>query len=704
MSFEIDQNKLASPPLKSDQEAITSFWGSYKWPFKTYNRYTQLEGLEQTADETRSMARALRFITQATELGLSIDGGLGWLSGPDVNQRVVQRSEKMSVFGESKFVAEPPLREMRAAQTAANRFESRPSPYATFERMLQEAAGRGENLEPSPRLLLESEELPLLPDSTATPTHPNLFTQPLHGENHLHPAHIEHVYTSWRRMRRRGAAGSYTFNSAAVTTEDNELTPLSDDEDNDDAGTGIAALFVRSADEKAGKSKESSSFKPNDLTTAQREMLLEMEWAQNAFMQSWVIAVVDNRSTFSNIETLTIARLPRRHLSILRRSDFWNALPGLKKVSLAVIPDWRDVKKDETTWVQDNKIPPSQSVSIAFQILHEQISSRKSITSLHFEWIGGGEYAPGLFARNQHVMPAPVVAQASFMVNRAHYHAILALPYIEHLSFKNCWFSPHIMARFLFPLKQSALQSITFDSVSLTAGVPQHAQPNAITQLGMIQNAVNIAGHMPFNNAGPPHGPVIGAIGLGFGMPPQNAPQNGAQNAVNPAPATNPPDWLQTPRSGSWLEIIDYLSPGRTLAEARSERNLDLEPPFRTPMKVSKLKFTSCGYVRLPLDFDQNAIDGPHQANNQSASTVKRMNDIESVMMKPLDPYLGVIVNNVPFAETLAIDNLWNFQWGWKMSRPGLWQDAVLDGVADPGKLRFSGIIEAAAAPSSNRQ
>ena len=74
MSFEIDHEKLASPPRKSDQEVLISFWGLYRWPFKTYNRYSQLEGLEQTADETRTMAKALKYINTAKELGLSIGG------------------------------------------------------------------------------------------------------------------------------------------------------------------------------------------------------------------------------------------------------------------------------------------------------------------------------------------------------------------------------------------------------------------------------------------------------------------------------------------------------------------------------------------------------------------------------------------------------------------------------------------------------
>src|SRR4051794_22278198 len=118
MSFEFEESKLANPPVKSDQEAITSFWGIYRWPYKRYNRYAQLEGLEQTADETRTMAKALETIKKAKELGLSIDGGLGWLAGPDINQRVLERREKLVVFGEPNFV--PESRPSRAGNTSTS--------------------------------------------------------------------------------------------------------------------------------------------------------------------------------------------------------------------------------------------------------------------------------------------------------------------------------------------------------------------------------------------------------------------------------------------------------------------------------------------------------------------------------------------------------------------------------------------------------
>jgi hypothetical protein len=692
MSFEIDVVKLASPPVKSDQEAITSFWGIYRWPFKNYNRYTQLEGLEQTADETRSMAKALRYIKDAQELGLSIDGGLGWLSGPDINQRVLDRAKKLVVFGESKFVPESRSRHRtgKPNQVSGLALEPRPHVYTAFERMLQEAGYRGENLEASMRLMLESEE------TTGTQTG---TTSPWESFQHQSAQLVESAYANWRRRRPRTHENSSTPGIADTVNDTAE-----DASDDDEDPVPHVSLPTIPLSNKAAKPKEVCSLKPNDLNTAQKEMLLEMEWAQNAFMQSWVIAIVDNRSTFAKIQALTIARLPRRHLPILSRKDFWDSLPELHKLSLAIIPDWRDIKKDETTWVQDHRVSPSLSVPIVYHILQEHISNRKNITTLHFEWLCGGEYAPGLFARNQHILAAPVVSQAMHMVNRAQHYAVLNLPYVEHLSFKNCWFSPHIMTRFLWPLKKGVLESVTFDSVSLTATIPLHAQPNPLTQAGVAQNAQN----PQVGNAGA----VVAANNLaGMGIAPI-APNIQLPVQVH-APVTNnqndDPDWLQTPRNGSWAEIIDHMTPARTLEDIRYDRNIGPEPATRVPERLAKLEFKTCGYVRLPMDFDQSALEGAGVHNNlhnlQHATVTKRVNDIDAHMMKPLDHYLAVISNHIPVVEAATLETAWAFDVGWHTSRPELSADALLDGIHNAGAGRFDGLIEVIrpARASSNR-
>jgi hypothetical protein len=695
MSFEIDHNKLANPPLKCDQEAITTFLGIYKWPFQVYNRYSQLEGLEQTADETRTMAKALMFIESAKELGLSIDGGLGWLSGPDINARVAERGEKLSVFGISRFVPESKSKQGRLGKsfsTAASA-DALSGTYSHYERMLQEAGYQEDDLEPAVNLFLETEEIGVPPSAALGDISPwDSFG--------LNPPPQQTVPETWRRLRRREAL--LNGNNRLEPTDSSIIPSLGaaiaslTDEDNDDLEVPeYQASAPHTYASKALKAKpDGCLLKPNDLSNAQREMLLEMEWAQNAFMQSWAIAIIDNHKTFQRIRTITIARLPSRHLPILRREDFWDSLLELNTLSLAIIPDWREVSKEATSWVEDNRIAPSKAVSAVYELLSQQISSRQNIKTLHFEWLCGGEYAPGLFARNQHILAAPVVSEAMHMVNRAEQHPVLALPHIEHLSLKNCWLSPHIMSRLLLPMKKTALRSLSFDSVSLTALVPSNATPNPVTPAAALQNNQHIQaqgapiGANAFNNF----------IGAGHGQHPALVAPPPAPPAIN---NTADLTWLtEPPHSGTWADAIDHLTPGITLGAIRYTREMGPEPEPKPATNLSKLSFRSCGYVRLPLDFDQTILDPPPGAHPQAGANVaKRMSDIDAFMMKAQDHTLGVVVNHMSQNETATLENAWNMTLGWHNSRPELLGDAQLDGCVNAGHGRFDGLIEVARPP-----
>jgi hypothetical protein len=705
MSFEIDPEKLASPPVKCDQEAIVSFWGIYRWPYKNYNRYSQLEGLEQTADETRSMAKALTFIKNAKELGLSIDGGLGWLAGPDTNQRVLDRGQNLSVFGDSRFLPEfKPVASKQPREKGAESRAAQPgSMRAAFERMLQEAGYLGDNLEPSIRMMLENEAAD--ENNQGESRSWDNFAVRI-ATNDALPARIPQT-ENWRVMTRR--RGHVLAEMVAALDEDATSQQNSSySEDDEDADGQLVPALAFSC--KAKAKTEAVPLKPNDLTNAQKEMLLEMEWAQEAFMQSYVIAVIDNYKSFENIRALNIARLPSRHLAILRRQDFWDSLERVKKLSLGVIPDWRKVIKEETSWVQDARIVPSSSIAGVYQLLSQQISERSNITDLHFEWICGGEYDVGLFARNQHVMAAPVVSEAIHMVNRAYEHPILTLPYIQHLSLKNCWISPHIMMKFLASLRESSLQSLTLDSVSLTASLAPNAQPAPLTQAGIAQNPPNPQNAQNQQNPGGLHGANLLAL-----APPGGAPGM-VQNAQN-APAQPPPalpintqqntanDWLQPPRPGSWAEIIDTITPGITLADLRYSRDNFEEPPAKEPIAFTKFTLESCGYVRLPLDFDQAVIDPPQVHTPLSALVTKRIADLDPFMMKSHDANLGVIVNHISVAESVTLQNAWNMATDWGTSRQELLSDSRVDGVPAPGHGRLSGLIEvtrSAVSTSSN--
>ncbi|CAL3964895.1 hypothetical protein PZA11_002208 [Diplocarpon coronariae] len=692
MSFEIDLIKLANPPRKSDQEAITAFWGIYRWPFKTYNRYSQLEGLEQTADETRTMAKALKYISEVKELGLSIDGGLGWLAGPDANQRVLERGEKLPVFGASKFAPEPIAKQTRQAknlfEVANSTDHQNPTQRGQYESMLQALGYTGEDLAPAMEMFMETEGLDLdRVDSEATaPRVRNLAERTADTilNNALWGLQMPQIADFWRRPHRR------PVNNNNDNNYNNEWFPFNisagDEETDEDVGSRSQAAI--SAGQTVRAKVEDTSLKPNDLTIAQREMLLEMEWAQNAFMQSWVIAIMDNHDTYHLIETLTIARMPNRHLSILRREDFWDSLTNLKTLSLAIIPDWREVKKEATSWVQDTNIAPSHSILGVHTILTQQISRRENIKTFHFEWLCGGEYAPGIFARNQHILAAPIVSNAMHMVDRTQQYPILSLPHIKNLSLKNCWISPHVLSSFLAPMRQGVLESISFDSVSLTAMIPANTRPSAFTQAAAQALPQNLPAAIPHAHVG-----VLHFVGM------QPLQPFHAQAAPAPPPAvTNPnaqPDWLSTPRVGSWVDIIDNITPGTTLADVRYSRDRMHEPEPKIPTDLTKLVFKSCGYVRLPLDFDQSILVPLQAPPQQHAALVKRQGEIEQYMMKPLEnSTLGTVINHINNLEKLSLENVWNMTVGWRALRPELAADAISDGVVNAGQGRFDGSIE----------
>ncbi|KAF7856137.1 uncharacterized protein EAF02_011396 [Botrytis sinoallii] len=712
MSFEVDIAKLIKPPIKHDHDTITTFWGSYKWPFQEYNRYAQLEGLEQKADETRTMTKAFQFIVAAEELGLSIDGGLGWLAGPDVNHKVAQRGDKPAVFGSTRFKPEPepePKQNMRPNQiTSPFRTELLNDTRSLLQRVFQESVFGSDQTNQS------------LDQSLSNGGPANARTQ-------VRQAGVPNApsipYADFEEGIARILGNHFGTGNPAVDDEDDDDERLNtedrvstDGEDERDGQSeGIVSnnapgrsRFNGAPGRKRKSTSKSHCLKPNELTGAQKEMLLELEWAQRAFMQTFTIAVIDSPVTFTGVKKLTIARLPNRHLPNLVRDDFWDSLPNLLELSLGIIPDWRELVKLPTSWVQDIKLRPSKAVIGVFQLLSKQISRRQQIESLHFEWVGGGEYAPGLFCRNQHILAAPIVSDSMSMVSRKGEKEVLSLPYIKNLSLKNCWLSPHMFTRFVKDLKQCSLQSLTLDSVSLTAFIRpgQHPMPRANHQQNALAQAmaVDMAANMGFANNH--HLAAHAAL-----FPPNMAALPPFLAAAPPAtqlPAvmTNSnaqPAWLDEPRNGSWAQVIDTLTPGNRLADLRHAKELGAEPQPRTKSSLKQLVFKSCGYARLPLEFNQSAIHegGGEQRGSVPAGVTKRINDYESIMMKPGDSLLASITNAMSDLEVEILQNAWNMTLGWGNLPLQLTTEANHDGILRAGFGRFNGSI-VAAAPTPN--
>jgi hypothetical protein len=314
---------------------------------------------------------------------------------------------------------------------------------------------------------------------------------------------------------------------------------------------------------------------------------------------------------------------------------------------------------------------------------------------------------------------------------------VLTLPHIKYLSLKNCWISPHIMARFCVSFKGQNLERLSLNSVSLTADIPlnttpapalaggpnaQQALANWMHQFG--QNQAALAAHA-VGNAGalpppiplplPPgfaphhaiaqvHAANAAAAAAALHHPHNHAAQvaavAAAAAAAAAAQAAGPQDWLEA-RSGSWATIIELLTPN----EAQSmeyRRQIDRDPYFQpsgqkpSGLPTSVLEFKSCGYVRLQLDFDQTALDPVELPTPQPAATLKRVTDIESYMLKPQDHYLGEIVNHVNATEVRQLQSVFVMQFGWDgLEEPygSMAAEATVDGIAKPGEGRFSGTL-----------
>lgn len=712
MSFEIDHAALRTPPAKSDQEAVTSFWGIYRWPFPKYNRFRSLEGLEQTADETRTMAKALQYITNANELALSIDGGLGWLPGPDCSIASSGPNSPLPVFGMSRYydeaissestMSEPIsfgqalVQKLAAHQTSLKtNTPLAPDMEQAYGRMLAEAGYTGSGVKAALRTMAESEgisrSLKVLPqDEPQSPTSMIKRYDSLSISQDLEDSGSLGTYDVLMGTERASSDNG----QAGIATRAMPTFLLGRPDAPNDASTKDTAGNI-----------DTHPLKPNSLKNSQKEMLLETEWAQRAFMQSWTIAVVDNPLAFRHITKLTVARLPSRHVNVLRRSDFWHSLESLESVSLAIIPDWREMSKAATGWVEDTRLSPSQAVTGVYDLLEQYVAPKKSIIELHFEWLCGGEEASGLFARNQLVLPAPIIQKAVAMIaTSGDASNVLSLPYIKTLSLKNCWSSPQILLKFLAnmrmqSLKKASLQFVylsvpVFDSVAIAPGnTGSQAGAAGLTLTGVVAGTTSSAIH----GHSASHLSNTLSQGLVNNLTHLAPQQQSTATFQGPAPPINAKCWLDEPRDWSWAYIIDRVTPSRTLADERYSRDLGPKPLFRRPTSLTSLSFVSCGYVRLPIDLDQSILDPPLASASELASLSKRKSDLSQFMMVAGDQNVGTIVPHIEDDEVRTLNLAWHLLPGWDQSMlDSLGPLSMLDGVREPGKGRFRGTVTVA--------
>jgi hypothetical protein len=660
------------------------------------------------------MKIAFSMLQKVRELALSIDSGLGWLKGPDrsIRARILRQSPQ--VFGRSKDI---PDRKTQAQKELWDYVEA--THYAADVDVKLATLYRMDVSRPF------SELQPTL-DS-------RILTDSQRGFPFMDPHLIAEATPDDIPEAQIPSFEEVDSLEAFVEPQ----TP---------PGTGIVYSATSSPSDAA---QLRSPIIPAQLTKAQKEWLLETEWAQRAFLSSYMLAVIDNPITFEKVHTLNIAQVSSRYAFSLCRQDFWDALPQLKTVIIQIIPDWRNVLKDEAGFVETPRIDPSYAIGPFHQLLKEIISPRVNIKNLTFGWAAGGEHAEGVHARNKHILPAPILPDDATLILYSGQLSLpmLYLPHVENLTLKNCWITPPALQALVKKHERTKLQKLTLESVSLTAVPRMVANQNQNQNHNLNLNAnlpqAAVAGQQPHPPGNPQnHMGIQPAIQQGHGnLQPQqllalqiqalqiqvqqlqtqqdahaqaqvNALQvqlqaqlqlhthlqtHGVAMGIPPPPPPPPPPPQQFTimsavrakhREGSWPYVIDIISPGQNLSHFGSAYS-NAEPDRVTNLR--QLKFVSCGYVRLPHStIDQAALE-PANPMIRLPHFTKRYNALVPAMLSSKDPLLGEIIQEVEPMELSALFTAWSLNQGWSdlFERQG----SEFDGLLPGGTGRFSGII-----------
>ena len=630
MAFEVDEEQLCNHPKKGKYEHHTTFWGPYKWPHPFYSRYEVVEGLEKKADEFRCMSLALSYLKEVRELGLSLDSGLGWIAGPDVSDRARVFQEKTRIFGHSH-----PFHDLDAKKD---------------------------------------------------------WTKKLHELGLYHKKYQidgRTIVTAGRSLRKN----AYGFYECTVHLDGGQ--PLLTFPDNDESynlskETLIYGGIDLSTDPPNSRlvpnplhnirnvehgtkdsSFKSASLVPNNLTTAQKEWLLETEWAQRAFLSSYCMALTDNSQTFENVESLTIAKLSGRYLVALQRDDFWKALPNLNSLTITVSADFRDIQKTGSGVVEAPNIMPSKAATPFYNLVEGYIANIAGIKTLNLGYFGGGEHQGGLFGRNQHVLPAPLCDFSNH--HNTEIPRVLSLPYVEHLTLTNCWVAPAVLTS-VVQMAAPGMRTLTLNSVSLTTHYSGNEREPSPLEKGVC----------PVPN----------------GLPRLNDPEIGnlwdsREYTPDPNAQSSPNHWLISGgRKGSWRDVIDRITPGPTIDLLRyAYQHMDIAPKMRTG-PLERIDFVSCGYVRLPNQegLNQDGI-GEVIIRPPNDALEKRVMDLMPVMMhRNSDLLLGQIVPSLPEEELAIFKDCFPMTIGW--GEDNIKYHNHEDGQPTGGSGRFSGQVK----------
>lgn len=600
------------------------------------------------------MSAALSNLQGVRELGVSIDSGLGYLCGPDISDHAQLFQEKPKIFGVSE--TQRSLKLLERQRLWNNVVRSLGSAGAT-NYVIQ-----GDNI--------LANQIPLAPNECG------YYEVHLHFPSNPHsdPWGVGPLRNRTHRVRFVDANGGRPVERPLVFQGIN----LANTHPTGGPTEAFALGDVNIHDLSSNQGREKSPFQnaaliPNNLTPAQKEWLLETEWAQRAFLSSYCMALTDNSHTFQHVQSFTVAKLSSRYLSALQREDFWRALPNLNTLTINVSADWRNILKSDSGVVEAPDIRPSGAATQFHRLLTTCIAVVPGIKTLSIGYFGGGEQQVGIFGRNKHILPAPLTDFSDHYAATSVNADILALPNVEHLTLTNCWITPPALKTFVAQMRAANLRTLSLDSVSLTghSGVMDNMEPNP------LENGVLRLPDGPPRRFGDP------AVGNLF-----------QQRGSAPDPRSDGTGWIvESRRVGSWGNVIDAITPGPTVDFLRyAYQHLHDAPEVRDSGALERINFVSCGYVKLVNMKDFNQAFLGEVCNNPPHCLRKRAIDLMPIMMhRNDDPLLGQIIPTLHDHELevlrtafpMKIDSNDVTEW-----------DHCEDGQPIGGSGRFSGYVE----------
>ncbi|TPX16999.1 uncharacterized protein E0L32_012345 [Thyridium curvatum] len=678
-ALELSEQDLCRPPMKLNQELIPAPWGFYRWPVDKYVRFGSFEDLEDSADETRGITEALSKLVNLRELGLSCDAGYGYLSGHDCRPTRHHR-----VFPSSRYEPDP-LPPVPVDNTPNRETFLR---YRLLKEMALRAGYEADEHKNVIALLLSCEGKPS--DWAQKPPEAAIVAAPGGGPQ-LGDAVVPHSQVKF---------GDEDFSRSSLLFRD---------------------------------------LIPGSLTAMQRQVLLEMMWAQEALIQTLTIAVIDCKVTFSNLTTITIARIPGSLVHLFHRHDFWAACESLEKLSVAVIPDWRVFTKNrDEEFFFNTHISPVTSCKPVFLLLNEFVAALPRLDALHFEWICGGELARGKAQRNRWVLPAPLVLDTSALTRSQVSSApreLLSLPSVKRLSLKNCWVTPHVFLRVISDMAADHnLTELELETVSMT-GCPSGGRSPTIVvpsdplapwplcipkDLIMLMAAPIDLGRLNdrFENelGGDTLVVVIhpnGDITTATASQPQPSSEDPSPWPLPPNCAVPCPDLL------SWAHVLNELTPGRTIEEhfdgearpkdddnfaalARGAAAWAGTPRLRSSAggpALATLLLKNCGYCLVDVEQLDNAswlgrFADPHDAVTGGPELLDALDALDGTQLESEDPLLARVVDVLrPGCEAAVLRRVFGLRLGCLglLYGAGFVDEMARDGLRRWGVGRFSG-------------